>query len=153
VVNVKRFGRSYVLYQCGTPDPVSLPPGAAPGVNQGMSSFEIPLYSVAVTDTTVNGFLVCEKYSVGGGRFDGCVEQGSRWAATCLRRIVRLTAHTTNQHLQSELNLIDRVALASQYSVDNCFQRLVDTKSQDGAFMVGVDGLGCHATGTERAVA
>jgi hypothetical protein len=36
------------------------------------------------------------------------------------------------QTSQSELNLIDRVALASPYSVENCFQRLVDTKSQDG---------------------
>jgi hypothetical protein len=58
VVNVKRFGKSYVLYQCGTPDPSTLPAGAVEGVTPGMRSFEIPLFSVAVTDTTVNGFLV-----------------------------------------------------------------------------------------------
>jgi hypothetical protein len=58
IVTVKRFGKKYVLYQCGTPDPSSLPPGAAPGVTPGLPSFEVPLYSVAVTDTTVNGFLV-----------------------------------------------------------------------------------------------
>ncbi|KAI8471552.1 MAG: hypothetical protein J3K34DRAFT_231734 [Monoraphidium minutum] len=93
VVRVKRFNKSYLLYQCGTPDPATLPAGAAEGVTPGMASFEIPLYSVAVTDTTVNGFL-------------------------------------------SELNLIDRVALASPYSVESCFQRLVDTKSQDGCKLV-----------------
>ncbi|KIY92835.1 flagellar associated protein [Monoraphidium neglectum] len=96
VVNVKRFGKSYVLYQCGTPDPSTLPAGAVEGVTPGMRSFEIPLFSVAVTDTTVNGFL-------------------------------------------SELNLIDRVALASPYSVGDCFQRLVDTKSQDGCKLVTPD--------------
>jgi hypothetical protein len=58
VVNVKRFNKKYVLYQCGTPDPTKLPPGSANGIAPGMPSFEIPLFSVAVTDTTVNGFLV-----------------------------------------------------------------------------------------------
>ena len=58
VVTVKRFNKKYVLYQCGTPDPTKLPPGSAAGIAPGMPSFEIPLFSVAVTDTTVNGFLV-----------------------------------------------------------------------------------------------
>ncbi|KAI8474512.1 MAG: hypothetical protein J3K34DRAFT_518046 [Monoraphidium minutum] len=81
VISAKRFGKSYVLYQCGTPDPTALPAGAAEGVAPGMASFEIPLYSVAVTDTTANGFL-------------------------------------------SELGLLDRVARASPYSVEDCFARL-----------------------------
>jgi hypothetical protein len=59
-----------VLYQCGTPDPSALPPGAATGVTPGMPSFEIPLYSVAVTDTTVNGFLVRHR-GVGPGELPG----------------------------------------------------------------------------------
>ncbi|GBF99797.1 hypothetical protein Rsub_12237 [Raphidocelis subcapitata] len=87
VVTARRFNATYVLYQCGTPDPTKLPPGAAEGVPRGAASFEIPLYSVAVTDTTVNGFL-------------------------------------------SELGLVDRVALASPYSVGDCFLRLAD--STDG---------------------
>lgn len=58
IVHVKRFNKKYVLYQCGTPDPTGLPAGAADGVKPGMQSFEVPLYSAAATDTTVNGFLV-----------------------------------------------------------------------------------------------
>jgi len=58
IVTLKRSGTQYALYQCGTPDPSALPSGAAEGVTPGMPSFEIPLYSVAVADTTVNGFLV-----------------------------------------------------------------------------------------------
>ena len=65
---MKRANKSYVLYQCGTPDPASLPPGAAEGVERGMASFEIPLHSVAVTDTTANGFLVGALHATGGGR-------------------------------------------------------------------------------------
>jgi hypothetical protein len=74
IVTAKRFGKQYVLYQCGTPDPSSLPPGAAPGVTPGMPSFEIPLYSVAVTDTTVNGFLVGGQGARGEGAGQGAAE-------------------------------------------------------------------------------
>lgn len=58
IVRLRRSGKAYVLYQCGTPNPTALPAGAAEGVAPGMPAFEIPLHSVAVTDTTVNGFLV-----------------------------------------------------------------------------------------------
>jgi hypothetical protein len=189
IVRVKRFDRSYVLYQCGTPDPSALPPGAAAGVTPGMPSFEIPLYSVAVTDTTVNGFLVRRRGKQGGacwlhlqqprGAWErartardgdgrrrssssaaaragawppqqlalvqgslraGAVACSSAERAFCLRAPPALHADPRRPAalpcpppLQSELNLIDRVALASPYSVENCFQRLVDTKSQDGA--------------------
>ena len=88
IVHVRRFSKSYVLYQCGTPDPTALPPGAADGVKPGMASFEVPLYSVAVSDTTANGFLVrglpCVCVCV-------CVGPWVRPArCVCVRRRVRL---------------------------------------------------------------
>jgi hypothetical protein len=58
VVEVKRFNKAYVLYQCGTPNPLAAGAPPAKGVKPGMPAFEVPLYSVAAADTTVNGFLV-----------------------------------------------------------------------------------------------
>ena len=55
--------------------------------------------------------------------------------------LLRLSSQTqrTPHNTQAELNLIDRVALASPHSVDSCFQRLVDTRSQDGCRLVAAD--------------
>lgn len=56
IVNNSRAGELYLLYQCGTPNPqtanteLDLPPGT--------KVFEVPLVSVAVTDTNPAGFLV-----------------------------------------------------------------------------------------------
>lgn len=56
VVNNSRAGETYLLYQCGTPDPrnanteLDLPPST--------KVFEIPLVSVAVTDSNAAAFLV-----------------------------------------------------------------------------------------------
>lgn len=77
VVN-KRANETYVLYQCGTPNPVTLA-GTETGVPSGTKVFEVPLTSVAVTDSNAAAFLVA-------------------------------------------LGLVDRVARASEYSVDPCLQ-------------------------------
>lgn len=56
IVNNSRAGELYLLYQCGTPNPqtanteLDLPPGT--------KVFEVPLVSVAVTDSNAAGFLV-----------------------------------------------------------------------------------------------
>lgn len=76
VVTLKRAQQSYVLYQCGTPNPARLPAGAAEGVAPGMAAFEVPLHSVAVTDTTVNGFLV-GRAGLGGGEMGAGASGGA----------------------------------------------------------------------------
>lgn len=59
------MNRSYVLFQCGTPDPTTLPRGVAPDVNPDMPSFEVPLHSVAVQDRNANGYLVSAPRGIG----------------------------------------------------------------------------------------
>ncbi len=69
VVTNELANETYVLYQCGTPPPDFLPAGAVPGLPDAAKAFQIPLHSVSVADTTVNGFLVRSivKRSGGGG--------------------------------------------------------------------------------------
>ncbi|KAF8060598.1 hypothetical protein HT031_004775 [Scenedesmus sp. PABB004] len=55
VVTNKRVNETYVLYQCGTPNPVRVE--ATEGLPPGAKVFEIPLVSVAVTDSNAAGFL------------------------------------------------------------------------------------------------
>lgn len=56
IVNNTRAGEVYLLYQCGTPNPqasnteLDLPPNT--------KVFEVPLVSVAVTDSNAAAFLV-----------------------------------------------------------------------------------------------
>lgn len=53
VVTNQLKNETYVLYQCGTPDPSTLTPLPA-----GAKVFQIPLQSVSVADSTANNFLV-----------------------------------------------------------------------------------------------
>jgi hypothetical protein len=58
-VTNKRANESYVLYQCGTPDPSKEKPGTVVGLPAGQyKTFQIPLVASIVDDTTVGGFLV-----------------------------------------------------------------------------------------------
>jgi hypothetical protein len=139
IVTVKRPGRSYVLYQCGTPDPTGLPPGAAAGIRSDMRSFEIPLYSVAVTDTTANGFLV----GLTGGQAGGVPTKQARnhqYAHSSMQR-------TPTNICQTELGLFDRVALASPYSVDSCMQKLAGGAAQGGGYCLGSEASICPEVG------
>jgi hypothetical protein len=60
VVTNTRKNETYLLYQCGTPNPATAEAGAkVPGLPAaGFKTFQIPLVATAVSDTTVNGFLV-----------------------------------------------------------------------------------------------
>lgn len=59
IVTNERANETYVVYQCGTPDPADLAPGTIPGVDMATAKvFEIPLRSVSVGDTTADTFLV-----------------------------------------------------------------------------------------------
>jgi hypothetical protein len=61
IVNNSRAGETYLLYQCGTPNPQTA--NTELDLPAGTKVFQIPLVSVAVTDSNAAGFLV----SVGTG--------------------------------------------------------------------------------------
>eukprot|EP00775_Hariotina_reticulata_P008816 gene8816-8995_t len=56
VVN-KRVNETYLLYQCGSPNPLDLA-NTELGLPANTKVFEIPLVSVAVADSTAQGFLL-----------------------------------------------------------------------------------------------
>jgi hypothetical protein len=57
VVTNKRANETYVLYQCGTPNPVDSADTEL-GLDTNTKVFQIPLVSVAVSDSSAAGFLV-----------------------------------------------------------------------------------------------
>lgn len=56
IVTNKKAGETYVLYQCGTPQPGNDADGVADLTDPKF--FQIPLYKVAATDTTALAFMV-----------------------------------------------------------------------------------------------
>ena len=67
VVKNTRAGETYLLYQCGTPNPQTT--NTELDLPAGTKVFQIPLVSVAVTDSNAAAFLV----SAGWGSQPGCV--------------------------------------------------------------------------------
>jgi hypothetical protein len=57
VVTNKRANETYVLYQCGTPNPVDSADTEL-GLDANTKVFQIPLVSVAAGDSSAAGFLV-----------------------------------------------------------------------------------------------
>lgn len=52
------MSQTYVLNQCGAPDPRDLPAGTIPGLPATYKVFEVPLFSVAASDAVINPYLV-----------------------------------------------------------------------------------------------
>lgn len=59
----KRANETYVLYQCGTPNPLQAA-NTETDLPANTKVFEIPLVSVSVTDSNAAGFLVSSKCSL-----------------------------------------------------------------------------------------
>lgn len=57
IVSNKRANETYVLYQCGTPNPMDSA-DTEMGLDANTKVFQIPLSSVAVADSSAAGFLV-----------------------------------------------------------------------------------------------
>lgn len=114
LVNNSRAGEMYLLYQCGTPNPqaanteMDLPPGT--------KVFEIPLASVAVTDSNAAAFLVSWPPNIAGAAVDNGLLAGgtSHLVSHSLGKPLRflLGSHPlwealTPSYLQHRCSLVD----------------------------------------------